>query len=304
MDSLLVSILINISTLQFELIHTHSLPEFPSASAISFDKGKLYIVGDDANHLLVLDQDCNEVDRLKLFDYPVRRIPKTEKADLESCVLLNIADELHLIAFGSASKANRKKIISLPVHRPNDATIIGNDSFVRRLEENGIKEVNIEGATLVGDLLVFVNRGNNSYKKNYLITTHKNFLMHQNESPLLVNEIVAPSNGDLFNGISEICYVSSKDMLLFTLTTEATTNSFDDGIIGDSYIGWINSASKSPMNTLNGMTNLSDVHRDFKGQKIEGICAEVSGENELIRHLVADNDSDESKVFKVRMKID
>jgi hypothetical protein len=58
------------------------------------------------------------------------------------------------------------------------------------------------------------------------------------------------------------------------------------------------------MNILIGMVNLSNVHREFKGRKIEGICAEVSGENELTLHLVADNDSDQSTIFKMRVKVD
>ena len=36
---------------------------------------------------------------------------------------------------------------------------------------------------------------------------------------------------------------------------------------------------------------------NFQGAKIEGICAESLGENDLILHLVSDNDSGVSKIL-------
>ncbi len=46
-----------------------------------------------------------------------------------------------------------------------------------------------------------------------------------------------------FLGISELCYVESKDMILFTFTSEGTNNAYDDGVIGSSYIGWVNNVA-------------------------------------------------------------
>ncbi|MEJ1238030.1 hypothetical protein WBG78_07875 [Chryseolinea sp. T2] len=288
--------------MQFELIRSHSFPDFSSASSILFDNNKLYLVGDDASDILVLDKEYREIDRIKMFDYPGDRIPKSEKTDLEASVMMNINNETHLMAFGSASDVKRKVIITLPADGSKRPTIIDYSVFVRRLRERGIEQVNIEGATLIGDRLSLINRGNNSYRKNHLITTTKDFWKNQEECSIVVAEIVLPNNEELFKGASEIHFVPSEDLLLFTFTTEATSNPIDDGTIGDSYIGWIISPSNNPMNKLTTMVNLSDVHPDFKGQKIEGVCAEASEDDKLLLHLVADNDSGGTKIFKVVVK--
>ena len=284
MDLLLASILINISALQFELIRSHSLTDFSSASSIVADNNKLYLVGDDASDILVLNKEYHEIDRIRIFDYPGDRIPKSEKTDLEASVMIDINDETHLIAFGSASDVKRKVIISVPVNKSKKPTITDYSVFVRRLREKGIEQVNIEGATLIGDRLVIVNRGNNSYRKNHVITTDKDFWKNQEACPIMVTEMIIPHNDDLFRGVSEIHFVPSEDLLLFTLTTEETSNPIDDGTIGDSYIGWIKSPSNHAMNKLTTMVNLSDVHADFKGQKIEGVCTDVSEEDKVLLH--------------------
>ena len=52
--------------------------DYPSASAIENFDGKIYLVGDDANYILVLDSAFNKADSIPLFNHPEKRIPKGE----------------------------------------------------------------------------------------------------------------------------------------------------------------------------------------------------------------------------------
>ena len=51
------------------------------------------------------------------------------------------------------------------------------------------------------------------------------------------------------------------------------------------------------------MINLSDASNEFKNQKIEGICVERVSDDELLLHLISDNDNGESKLFKALVEI-
>ncbi|HEX6848604.1 MAG TPA: hypothetical protein VF144_16580, partial [Chitinophagaceae bacterium] len=75
--------------------------DYPSASAIEYYDGKLYIMGDDAVNLLILDTSLNILDSITVVDYPAKRIPKDIKPDFEAATL--IADGLLLFGSGSLS---------------------------------------------------------------------------------------------------------------------------------------------------------------------------------------------------------
>jgi hypothetical protein len=95
-------------------------------------------------------------------------------------------------------------------------------------------------------------------------------------------------------------------MLLITLTSEAVDNAYDDGAIGDSYIGWINDASvklKAHELKIDKIINLADVNTVFKKEKIEGICVESVTTSEVVLHLISDNDAGESGLFKIKLSL-
>src|SRR5258708_422289 len=82
-------------------IQIKKLNNYPSASSIEYYDGKLYLMGDDATNLLVLDTSLNIVDSIPLISYPGHRIPKDVKPDLEASALY--ADNLFLFGSGSLS---------------------------------------------------------------------------------------------------------------------------------------------------------------------------------------------------------
>jgi len=73
------------------------LVDFPSGSSINYYDNKLYLVGDDATHILILDNDYRKVDSIKLFDNLEKRISKSQKTDLEASTRHEI--EIHPIKY-------------------------------------------------------------------------------------------------------------------------------------------------------------------------------------------------------------
>lgn len=284
------------------------LSNFPSGSAINYHDGKLYLIGDDANNMLVLDEDYQETNSIQLFDYSEKRIPKTLKTDFEAAVLVNISDKIYLLALGSASGSEREKGMLIPLasgeagfQKPQTFSYA---AFIDSVKLKGIPEINIEGATLIGDHLILSNRGNITNQENHLIITERDFWTRQNEATISVLRVVMPLN--IFAGVSELCYVASLDLLLVTMSSEATTNAYDDGVIGDSYIGWVKDISRKLQDrdiVLDELVNLSAVDAIFKGEKIEGICTASVDGNELLLHLVADNDQGESRLFNIKLSL-
>ena len=286
------------------------LIDFPSGSSINYYDEKFYLIGDDASHILILDNNYKKIDSIELFNRPEKRIPKPEKADFEASTLITVNGKDHLLVLGSASREVRKRVILIPMSKLNDQnpafTRHYDGKFVNRLISNGIEEINIEGVTSIGEQIVLSNRGNASNPKNHMIVTDNYFWERQKESRVYITQLLPPVTVGEFIGVSELFYLKSKDVLLVTLSSEVTNNSFEDGTIGDSYIGWINEPAQKIINPevrLDGLINLSDINKEFKGEKIEGICVEYFTNEDCILHLVSDNDKGETKLFKVRMDL-
>lgn len=279
------------------------LSDYPSGSAINYYNEHLYIVGDDANQLLILDSNYTSVSSIPLFHYEEKRIPKAKKTDLETSVILSNDGQTNLLAIGSAATKEREMLILLPLGTTdNIPRYIPYTSFIQRLQQ--LPEINIEGATIAGDHLILSNRGNASHPVNQLIITTPDFWQHQQDAPVSIATLDIPFTLPGFAGVSELCYVEQQDILLLTLSSEATANAYDDGVIGDSYIAWVNNCSQqlhAGTISLNGIVNLSDVDPAFKGEKIEGISLAAVKEDGWYLHLVADDDQGASKLFYIKL---
>ncbi len=277
-----------------QLIASQTL-DFPSASAIEFFEGNLYLFGDNAPHFLVLSPSYQLIQKIPYWPDTSAVISKDEKPDIESALIIEKDGKAVLVGIGSLSGEHRW---------PAYEWSLGNDSakktrlFPDSVQFTGIKEINIEGSTAVGNTIVFCNRANLTTKTNHLI-----FL--ENGTVIAVKEIRLPNAGGVA-GLSGLFYVKEKDLLLFTASEEATFNAMDDGEIGESYIGWIRNFSSARKDTViqaSGMLNLSSFAPAFKGQKIEGVCAESVKSNLYRLHLVADNDDGRSGIFTVDLQL-
>ena len=284
------------------------LKKIPSASTIECISGHIYIAGDDSTHLLKTDAELKSQRYFRLF--PGKgRIPKMEKADIEASAVINegnIEDpNYHLLLLGSASLPTREVMIDISTKTGHQEKISTTD-FFKRLK-NKIPNLNIEGmANLGGKAMVLANRGNRTHPQNHLIITSRDFYKHQADCPVHVISIV----GILPElGISDLCYLPQRDILLFTASIENSADAIQDGEIGDSYLGWFEdfyaNHDKSELQPTR-LTNLSEVDIRFQKQKIEGICIEDSigsSKTHYVVHLVADNDDGRSRMFEMEINI-
>jgi hypothetical protein len=297
---------------KIKLIKSLHLPGFPSGSSINFYHDRFYIIGDDSTNILVLNKQYEHLNSIHLFDHPEKRIPKVDKVDLEGSTVIKSDGVDSLLIVGSASRKNRKRIIKVPLTNPGEApnelehSVIKTKDFVKRIKNQGIEEVNIEGVTIAGTRLLLANRGNRTNEQNHLFLTTDNFWEHQHTADLQIIKLDLPTQQSGNPGLSEICYLGDLDILLLTLTSENTTNAYDDGEIGDSYLGLIDHASsrlKEGHLMIDVLLNLTEADPKFKAQKIEGVCVEATDKDSIVLHLVSDNDLGESTLFKVQLHV-
>ena len=274
--------------------------DYPSASAIEFYDGKLYLMGDDATDLFVLDTNLNIVDSIPIIPYPGNRIPKDIKPDLEASALYG--DDLFLLGSGSLPTRNFGLKYNL---KTKDIDSINLEPLYLKIKELGIKQINIEGSCFISGKLILVNRGNKGRPENHLIITDQKFWTNDSSFQISIIPFEAQKDTALFKGISGLCYTKESDRLILTVSTEDTRNNYTDGAIGKSYLWIINNFSnKLNSNTIrpDRIIDLEEIDLRFKGEKIES--AAVIGETTNFIHLVlvADNDDGSSTLFRFSLE--
>jgi hypothetical protein len=297
---LMVSIQNKAAAQQLKLVRTTSFPYYSSASTIQYYNKQLYVVGDDAPYMLVLTKKHKVKDSLRLFNGAQRRIAKDIKADMEASFLSQMGRETFLFLLSSFSDKPRNKVlrVSLKDGKPQK----GFETFLRTLETSS--ETNIEGAVGVNNWVVLSNRANQTQTQNTLLLFKKDergFAAKQEHTITLQ----LPARKEVI-GISGLEYISSKDILLFTASTELTDNAIDDGEIGKSYLGFITQFStKLQQKALaaDGLLDLTPVLKRETLQKIESVTVEKVKRRKAILHLAADNDDGSSYLFKLRFRL-
>ena len=292
-----------------QLLKHSVINDFQSGSSLDFYMDYIFVVGDDAKDIVILNKELQEVNRVNVFQSETQRIPKEIKYDLETSTIVDIDGVPNLLILGSGAKQEFRSVGYLI--RLDTKYVINEpfryNTFVSRLKnEDSVKEINIEGCASLPNKFVMANRGNKRNPDNLLIITENRFWENQGNAAISICRILIP---DKDAAVSEIQYEQDTDTLFFTASIEHTTNAIDDGKIGDSFLGYINNISeKLTKNTIDvdGFYNLSLVDKAFEYQKIEGICIE-SKEKEMndtfyTINLVSDNDNEESTIFKIRFK--
>lgn len=272
-----------------------SVLDFPSASGIEFYRDTLYVFGDNATRLLLLTPDHQPLRSVAYVSSKDSVLSKDTKPDIESAMMLEENNKLFIVGVGSMSGSNRWTVFSLEI---GSDTMEQSQFFEIGTTINGINEINIEGSTAFDNHPLFCNRANLSTRKNHL-------LLWNRKENLVVKEMALPAT-DGIAGLSGLYYVKEKDLLLFTASEEATNNAYEDGAIGNSYIGWITNFStawKDDTIKPDHLLKLADFDQAFAGQKIESICMENCSGNDYLLHLAADNDNGKSVLFKVKLTL-
>lgn len=295
---LLLSLFFLSCSKKHKLQDTILLPHYPSSSGIACFNKQIYITGDDAKHLLILDSNFLIKDSVTLYSYTENKLHKTTKPDLES-ITITATGKLLMLGSGSSMPYRNAGWLIDPVSKQKDSLRL--DTFYQRLKNNGLEEINIEGVCAIPGNMILSNRGNKTNRKNFLILTKKDFWTNQTDAPVSLIRVGANTDSTVFNGVSGLDYSNTSDRLLLTISTEDTRNSIDDGTIGKSYI-WIveNISAKKRWKAINPdkIIDLEEIDHRFKGQKIESVCILAETDNSFTLLLAADNDNGSSTLFR------
>jgi hypothetical protein len=285
---------------KIRLLKKTHLTNYPSASSLEFYKEKLYVIGDDAPSIWILDKNHSLLDSIVLFPSKEKRIDWAIKADLESSTIITKNDKNYLVAFSSFSTPARNKIIFLSLDRPEKNL----KQVETTLEATTVQELNIEGAASIGHQLILSNRANTTHKNNSLLLTTIDTTPGINKNYIVIT-LYLPKTKKV-TGISGISYLKEKDMLLFTASTENTPNAYTDGEIGGSYVGYVKYISKKLTGSSIKADKLISVSKylgEKTAQKIESLTVEEITGKKAVIHLAADNDNGESTLFKLKLKL-
>jgi len=271
---------------------------YPSASAIEYYDGKLYVMGDDAVNMIVLDTDLAVIDSIPFFSFSEKRIPKDIKPDLEASA---VDTNGNLFLFGSGSSAQRNSAWKYDL-KTNNSDSINLEPLYAKIKNAGIEQINIEGACFISGKLMLVNRGNKGYQHNQLIIVDKPFFKNDSTYKISILPFEIQKDTASFKGISGLTSATQNDQLIMTVSTEDTRNAYDDGAIGKSYLWIIDNIS----NKLNAdilkpdrIIDLEEIDPHFRGQKIESATVIEETKNSIRLVLVADNDDGSSTIFKI-----
>ena len=284
---------------QLKFQQSKILIDFPSASAIAHSDNRFYIFGDDAPYLLILDSQYRTFDTLHFNKATTARLSKNEKPDIESAVIIPNASEKYLYALGSLSAPLRKTAFSFPLSNPVHWNQLDFTALAQKLAM--LPELNIEGMTEVSSRLVLSNRANNTNRINKLLIFDRSLKDYSGApDPKIIDLIIERKK---VAGISDIFYLEEDDLLFFTASEEETANAIDDGLIGESYLGWISDFSNKLQESSispGHLINLSEVNRIFSGQKVEGLHVKKQN-GSYIFHMVSDNDNGFSRLYKLEL---
>lgn len=282
------------------LLRATNLPYYPSASAAEWYRSRLYVMGDDAPNLLLLRKKHNKANSILVFPNKEKRIHYTVKPDIEASVRMQQHGQEYLLLVPSFSAVHRNKMVVIRMDGASQVNIVTSAAPPK----SAVPETNIEGAAAVGDLLIFSNRGNLASPQNHLLTarfdTARGLVNWQSPMPFILPQTTH------FAGVSGLCYVAEKDMLLFTASTEITASANADGAIGASYLGIVYGLQqqlKEGKIAAATLLPLTPVLQSKLPQKIESVTVESIRGNRIKLHVVADNDNGESSLFRLRLKL-
>ncbi len=277
---------------------------YPSGSAAEYYKNNIYIVGDDARSVLIMDRSLNIIDSIPIAEEGAYRISKNIKHDLEAITLMGSRSR-SLLVLGSGSELPQRGfgLVLDPVSR--DTQHLDLNPLYERIKKAGLKELNIEGVAYAQGNYILSNRGHMGARNNHLIFLPDGFWNNQDSVDFTISRIGYDS-GKEFNGVSGLDYSFARDKLLITLSTEHTSGTSSDGAIGKSYLWLVDNIARSKgyegINPFR-MIDLNKEDKRFKGHKVESVTVLSEKRKEMELLLVSDNDDGKTTLFRVALKL-
>lgn len=284
---------------------TTLLVDYPSGSALSHIGNRIYLAGDDASTMLVMDEHFAVIGKVRVAQGNEQRIPKKIKQDLEAMAVLRTGKKTSLLLIGSGSLAPYRNFCQLILPGSPYKSTYNLGAFYQRLQQQGIQQVNIEGATAIPGGILLASRGSKGFPRNHLVFTGTSFYQQPDSASFSIIRVGTNTDTAVFNGISGLDYAKGSDKLLMTVSTENTYNSFSDGSIGKSYLWIINDiTTRRRISHINPdkVIDLDKLDARFQGHKIESVCILKETREELLLALAADDDKGQTLLFRLRLK--
>lgn len=279
-----------------------------AASALVRCAGHLYVVADDELHLGVFAEgDTAPGHLLRLFAGELAKDKaerKAQKPDLETLALLpTMPGYPHgaLLALGSGSKPNRQQAVLLMLDaqgvlqsapRQVDLT-----ALYRPLHAQ-FGDLNIEGAFLLGQHFILLQRGNQGQAVNAAVCFSwphlQAWLLGERDEAPLVGSVESLELGELQGvalGFTDGAALAD-GRWLFTAVAENTADSYQDGVCLGSIIGLVEAEGR--------VRRLASLDAQWK---VEGLAVQQHGER-LLLSLVTDADDPQIAASLLALDLD
>jgi hypothetical protein len=275
-------------------LHPREQPHLSAASGLVCAHQHAYVIADDEHHLAVFRDRHSPGELHRLFggDLPrAKAARKRSKLDLETLVLLPpngsaAAAGGTLLALGSGSRPNRNQAVMVPLRADGEvaapAHVFNLDGLFKPLRAR-LGEINIEGALLLGEHLVLLNRAVPGGSGNLAVRFKlREFLeLARGERRLLTPVSLWPYALGSLGGVP-LAFTDGTALpgggWLFSAVAEQAPNSYADGPCSGSVIGVVSREGE-----------LFALHSLESTLKVEGIAVQQQG-NSVSLCMVTDAD--------------
>ena len=258
-----------------------------AASGLVADRETIAVVADDEHTLFVYDRETlAPLRHTRLFADPLPRESRARKAAKADLEMLTRLPDGRLLALGSGSTPQR-----------NRGAVVTADDVVTRFDlsplyaelSERLPALNLEGACIVGDALVLLQRGNGAEGINALVTLSLDAALTCLSTgaawtPALlrgVHPVALPTLQGVPLGLTDACpHPTRPDAVVFVCAAEAGGSTYEDGEYVGSAVGIVGLDGA----LLEPLSRLMDV------LKIEGVHAEAGENGALELVLVSDPD--------------
>ena len=291
--------------MNIKLLDDKQLKDFTPGPGIEAFEDQLYLIGEDARYILLMNRGWKVQETINLFASDTFRMTKELMSDFQATTVMQVNKLPFILMIGSGSMQpgnNKAVLMNLNTRgiEELDLTV-----FYNRLKLSGIEELDIKAVTVLNDKLIICTRANKTHSDNRLIITSLEFWKHQHVADILTVKLELEEKAGKLMTLSGFTYSYENDWLITTVLSENAVNTIDEGSFGESYLGIVENASRKigrKRFKINHYFNLTEVDKKFKGQQVQSLCIQSDKEQKLKLHIVSRNNKGENSLFKIRLK--
>ena len=270
-------------------IHPRGQPHLSAASGLVCAYGRAYVIADDELHLAIYRDRTSGAELRRLVDGTLphdKGARKRRKADFES--LLWLPGEAALIALGSGSRPQRDRAVWLSLQadgtpQPPPRVIDLAPLYTPLRAQLGA--INIEGAFVVGDILMLLNRGHAAGAGNLVVRYALGDVvdaMHEacgSVEPLSLQAFELGSIDGIALGFTDgAALPGTGGGWVFSAVAEHSRDSVADGACSGAVVGLVGADGR-----------LQSLRRLASRDKIEGIDVQARSDGPVL-FMVSDDD--------------